>query len=778
MGAPATEMRLSMPRRLPGYAAERLRAFGLSRRELAVLELVARGHTNAQAADTLGISPLTVKKHLERMYAATGATNRASLIALLSNGSQPRADERATAKHNLPVALTSFIGREREIEDVAALLVSHRLVTLLGPGGAGKTRLALEVASTVLDRFADGIRLVELADVADERLVLQTIAAVLGVREAARTRIGSVAAELRSKRLLVVLDNCEHLADACAKVVEPLLRACADVRVLATSRERLAIAGERSWLLPPLESSEAVRLFLDRATLRARHFALTPENAPTISHICERLDGLPLAIELAAARLNVLSVDQIATRLDDRFAELRTTSAGTSPRHRTLRGVVDWSYRLLARAEARLFERLSVFSGGCTLDAVQAVCAGAEVEPADVLELVARLVDKSFVIADIHRPEARYRTLETLQRYGRERLEASRGAEAVRARHAAYFSDLAEQAEPKLKEAEQLAWYERLEAEHDNMRAALRWSLSSDPERALRIAGALWRFWDVRMYKEEGRRWLEAALEHEDGITPAVRLKALNGAGNMAQSTGDYVRATRLHERSLALARGLGDLPSVARSLSNLGDQALNLGEHERARALHSDALALFERLDDPWGIAVSEIELGQVAYDLGDLDAAARHYTRGLAMMRTAGDGHRTAHALLHVGKVSRERGDLDAAAAALAAALRTTVEYADAWMTTIGVGQIACLATARGDASEAAVLFGAASAAQRAFGISQAAHWSRDLERWSAAARAALDPAAFETAWSAGEDTSLEDAVARAVAVVGVAGGSVAAN
>jgi non-specific serine/threonine protein kinase len=582
-----------------------------------------------------------------------------------------------------------------------------------------------------------------------------------------------------------VLDNCEQVVGACAALVEPLLRGCPNVRVLATSRETLGVSGEAFWQVPALslpdlmsasgpvlrqaaERSEAVRLFVDRAALRQPAFTLSADNARAIAHVCRSLDGIPLAIELAAARLSVLSVDEVAARLDHRFREL-VDPQGSTPRHRTLRGVVDWSYQLLARAEARLFERLSAFAGGCTLAAAEAVCAGGEVGERDVLDLMGRLVEKSFVVADMRRGETRYRLLETLRQYGEERLERDGEAVHIRDRHAAYFCALAEQAEPKLKGPEQLTWYERLEAEHDNIRAALGWALANDAERALRIAGSLWRFWDVRTYKEEGRRWLEAALAGEERASVPVRIKALNGAGNMAQATGDYARSTELHERSLALAREIGDTASAARSLTNLGDQAMNLDQHERARALQEESLRLAESMNDAWGIGASSIELGQIAYDLGALDEAERHYSRGSAAMRSVGDRHRSAHALIHLGKVARERGDLDTAARMLGEALRTVREFADAWMTSIAVGQLACIATARGDPRTGARLLAAGDAARSTLALRQAPYWGRDLERWTTVARAALDDAAFAASWEAGAALTLDEAVVEALGVAG---------
>lgn len=765
---------------------ERRGPAGLSRRELEVLQLIAQGQTNAQAAERLGISALTVKKHLERMYAATGTGNRTELIALAFQRQARSGEGRETARprHNLPAALTSFVGREREVAEVAALIASARLVTLGGPGGVGKTRLALEVARGVLDRFPDGVWLVELASLADPRLVVQTVSAALGVREPVRSGVPTLAAELRGKTLLLVLDNCEHLARACADLVAALLAASPGLRVLATSRETLGTSGEVFWTVPTLSvpptaersagalleaarDSEAVRLFAERASQRAPRFAVTSENVRAVAQICRRLDGLPLALELAAARMNVLSVGEIAARLDDRFRELRTDAPATVPRHRTLRGAIDWSHQLLGRAEARLFERLAVFAGGCTLDAATAVCGGDEIDAAEVLELLARLVDRSFVIADTRSTPTRYRMLETLQQYARERFDRSSGAEAVRGRHAAYFAGLAEAAESQLSGSDQLAWYARLDSDHDNLRAALRWSLERDGTTALRLAGALWRFWDVRMFKDEGRRWLEAALASEHEAPAPVLIKALNGAGNMAQSTGDYERSVELHERSLAIAREVGDPRSVARSLSNLGDQALNMRRHADARRLHEEALRSFEALADTWGIAISHIELGQVAYDLDDLDSAASRYDRGLALIRESEDQHRVAHALLHIGKVARARADLDAAVRLIGEALRTFVAFADAWMTTIAVGQLASVAVARGRAVEGARLYGAVVTAQRALAMCQAPHWTRDIERGMAAARSALGDGPFAAAWAAGEAMTLDDAVASALRI-----------
>ena len=412
-------------------------------------------------------------------------------------------------RHNLPTSLSSFVGRERELADVQARLAGARLLTLTGVGGCGKTRLALEVARAVLDRYADGVWLVELAELANAALVPQTVAAVFNLREMVGQPITTALATiLRGRSLLLVIDNCEHLIDGCAQLVDALLCACPELRVLATSREALGITGEIGWRVPSLpvpdpqqlppfselQQNPAVRLFVERAAAVQPQFGLTERNAAAVAQVCQHLDGLPLALELAAARIEALTVDQLAARLDQRFRLLTGGNRTALPRQQTLHATLDWSYDLLSEPEPRLFNRLSVFAGGWTLEAAEAVCAGEGSEPEDVLDLLLRLVRKSLVIAEESgEGAARYRLLETLRQYAHERLMAAGETETVRRRHASYYLMLVDDGEPSMWEQ---MWLRRWLTELDNLRATMRWLNESNAvEDAVRLGGRLWPMW-------------------------------------------------------------------------------------------------------------------------------------------------------------------------------------------------------------------------------------------------------------------------------------------
>ncbi|MDQ4042275.1 MAG: NB-ARC domain-containing protein, partial [Actinomycetota bacterium] len=451
-------------------------------------------------------------------------------------GSLPDEPPEGAGRHNLPLARTSFVGRERETLEVKRLLSMTRLLTLTGAGGSGKTRLALKVASDLAGAYPDGAWLVEMAGLSEGELVPQTVARVLSVREEPdRSLVETLKDALRSRRMLLVLDNCEHLIEGVVRLVDALLGTCPHLRILATSREALDIADEINWVVPSLsvpdsrreapttgelEGYESARLFMERASYRNPSFVLTPRNAKAVAQICRRLDGIPLTIELAAARVGVLSAEQIALRLDHSLRLLTTGGRTAVPRHRTLRATLDWSHELLAGPERKLFGRLSVFAGGWTLEAAEAVGVGEGIEEEDVLDLLSRLLDKSLVVTETPLEEGalRYRMLEPVRQYGLERLEASGEAERVRERHAQQYLALAEQAEPELMEADQASWLKRLGIEHANLRAALSWTLGPEDaepkERAelgLRLAATLGQFWNAHS-PSEGREWLERGL--------------------------------------------------------------------------------------------------------------------------------------------------------------------------------------------------------------------------------------------------------------------------
>ncbi|HET6659478.1 MAG TPA: BTAD domain-containing putative transcriptional regulator [Rubrobacter sp.] len=470
----------------------------------------------------------------------------------------PAAEEHAdVVTHNLPAPRSRFVGRERDLKEVKRALATTRVLTLTGAGGSGKTRLALEVARDFVGAYPDGVWLVELAPLWEEKLVAHAVAEVLGVPEQAGRSLNDALVEaLREKRVLVVLDNCEHLIEEAARLVDILLGLCPRLRVLATSREALNVEGEVVWRVPTLAVPDpgrpailgeltrydAVRLFVERARLRLPDFEPTPQNAGALVQICWRLEGMPLAIELAAARVGALSLEQISERLEDSLKLLTGGSRTATPRQQTLRGALDWSHELLSGEERTLFRRLSAFVGGWILEAAEAVGAGGGIEEEDILDLLSNLADKSLVLSDAEATDVvRYRMLESVRQYAREQLEESEEAQAIRRRHASFFLALAKEAEPRLTGAQQQAWADRLEAEHDNLRAALSWSLENEPQRALQLAEKLARFWEIRSHFLEGSRWLEASLRNSNHTNPATRAKASTEVGTFAFHRGDLL---------------------------------------------------------------------------------------------------------------------------------------------------------------------------------------------------------------------------------------------
>jgi non-specific serine/threonine protein kinase len=772
----------------------------------------------------------------------------------------PRLTSAPAPDHNLPLALTRFIGREREIAAVKELLgggdrcsvfgvrgkesdprpnTEHRtpdarLLTLTGAGGSGKTRLGLQVAAGLLEAYPDGVWLVELAPLAEHSLVLPTTAAALGVREQPGRPLAETLVEaLKPRRLLLVLDNCEHLVAACARLAETLLKACPGLRILATSREPLGVPGETTYRVPSLSlpslvdgrwlivdgpaqratsqslpepstinhqpstlmQSEAVCLFVERAEDAACSFALTPENATAIAEICCRLDGIPLAIELAAARVKALPVGKLAERLDDMFRLLTSGSRTALPRHQTLRALIDWSYDLLSEPEQALLRRLSVFAGGWTLETAEAVCGGSvdggwsgtreaggvdgsggwgpstindQPSTHEVLDLLAALVDKSLVLygepaapRGAGAAEPRYRLLETVRQYGRDRLlEAGEEAE-VRKRHLSYFLALAEEAEAKLGSAEKRVWLERLESEHDNLRAALAWSLSEagDSRMGLRLAGALWWFWLLHDHRSEGREWLERALARSDADQPSpARAKVLEGAGFL---TSDR----RLGEESVALFRELGDPLGLASSLRTLGFRLTEWGDLAAARTVYEESLAICQQQGDRWGLIPSLWGLGHVAFRQNEYASAQSLWEECVRVSREAGDQWNCAWALDGLGRVAQRLSDWGAARAYYKEGLSLFRDLGNQWGIVYGLSHLAQTAGGGGHPERAARLFGAVEAMLAPIGERPPAHDLVDADRQIAAARAALGGEAFAAAWRAGGTLTQEQAIAEAL-------------
>lgn len=687
----------------------------------------------------------------------------------------------STHPNNLPQQVTSFIGREREIVELKAWLDRTRALTLTGSGGCGKTRLALEVAADALERFPDGAWFVELAALADPDLVAQTVAGEMGLKEEpGRPILQTLIDYLRSRHLLLILDNCEHLLDATARLVDAILRACPRVLVLSSSREGLGIAGETAYRVPSLGlpepgretppaallQYEAVRLFLDRVELVSPGFQVTGENAPAIAAICRRLDGIPLAIELAAARVRALPVEEVNRRLDQRFRLLTGGSRTALPRQQTLRSLIDWSYELLTPAERALLCRLSVFSGGWTLEAAEGVCAGGQpedgavVERWEVLDLLTSLADKSLVVAETSDSGMRYRLLETVRQYARDRMLEGGQGESWRNAHLAFFRNLAESAEPHLVGPEQREWLLRLDAELDNQRAALAWaSESSLAAEGLRLAGALWRFWEVRGLFGEAREWLSGLLA--GGGEPAPRAKALNGAGVLACRQGDYAAARALHEESLSIRRELGDRWGVAGSLNNLGLVACEQCDFGTARTLHAESLAIMRELENRGGIAAVLNNLGNALHWLGDPGAARSHYEESLAIMRELGDRRGVALALDNLGNLAHERGDHVLARMLHAESLTLRWDVGDRRSTAEAMEGLATDVHSLGDPELAARLLGAAARLREEIGAPLPPSAQPGHEAQLTGLRAALGAEVFDRAWSQSHAASVDEAI-----------------
>jgi predicted ATPase/DNA-binding NarL/FixJ family response regulator len=685
----------------------------------------------------------------------------------------------------LPVALTSFVGRGRELAEVERLLAGGtRLLTLTGPGGCGKTRLALEAASNVAGGFEDGAWWVGLASISDPDLVPRAVASALDIREVpGRSLIEVLVEHLKAKKTLLVLDNCEHLVEACAALAGALLPSCPKLRILATSREALGIAGESVWLvpslslpddpqrLPPAEELvcyEAVRLFVERAEAVSSGFGLTEGNAAAVARVCRRLDGIPLAIELAAARAKVLSVEQIAGRLDDSFRLLTGGDRVALPRQRTLRATMDWSHDLLSEEERVLFRRLSAFAGGFALGTAEAVCSGDSLAEDDMLDLLSRLVDKSLVMARERGGEMRYRLLETVRQYASGKLEEAGETEAVRRAHASFFLARAEEAEPKIEPknntADRRPWLERLEAEHDNLRAALRWALESSPQTGLRLANALYWLWYHRGYQGEARDWFEGALAAAPAARTAARAKALQCAGYLAWAQGDHPVARSRLEESVEIWRGLGGGSGLGHALWVLALEMLDRGEPDVARSLAGESVRIFRTVGDEPGVAHSLANLGAIVLNQGDHALATSLLEESVAISRKLGDDWMLSLPLRNLGVAAFQQGDHGRAAVLIQESLALLRKLGEKWYISRNLECLAAVASAQGDHERAARLFGAGEALREALGTS-APYYLVDYDRSVAAARAALGEESFAAAWARGREMTHEQAVAYAL-------------
>jgi non-specific serine/threonine protein kinase len=698
------------------------------------------------------------------------------------------------SRHNLPVPLTSFVGREREIAEISVLLgagpTETRLLTLTGTGGCGKTRLALQVARGRIDAYADGVWLVELAAIADPALVAPTVASVLDVHSAAQQPIQTaLIAALRPRRLLLILDNCEHLIDPCAQLADAILRSCPDVQILATSREALGIAGEisrrvPSLAIPPLDLSasfdelaqnECARLFAERARAVSPGFVLTTQNAGAVSQICQRLDGIPLALELAAARLKGLSVEQLAARLDQRFRLLTGGSRAALPRQQTLAAMVGWSYDLLSDPERVLFNRLSVFVGGWTLEAAEAVCGDEEISDpgpgagtprADVLDLLLRLVEKSLVIAEPDVDgEDRYKLLETLRQYGLEKLAASGESEAARERHATFYMAFCEQVSSEFFGPRLDYWYTRLRPELDNVRAAIRWEIDTgEVERALRLCGALGAVFYSLGFPSEMGRWFDELLATPSAKSPTVgRGRALASAAYLAFNQLDLDRADRLGDQALATSRAVGDRSGAARSLALKAIAAIERGNYGVAQDLALASLAeepligKFTVNDAPY-TALAALE--QACFYLGDYQKAQEYLNLDLSSRDWVGWGD-----IDWRGHLAVATGDYSAARSYYAETMRGRLSVDRKVGVAFTLSGIAGLAAAQGQLDRAVRISGAAARLCELSGVPPQRTQEGYIRGKLPQMRETLGAAVYDAAWEDGQAMTQEQAVAYAL-------------
>ena len=682
--------------------------------------------------------------------------------------------------HNLPLQLTSFVGREAEVAAVESLLESNRLVTLTGSGGVGKTRIALQVAADLAESAAyrDGVWLVELAGLTDPKLVPHAVAWALRIHEApGRSLEETLLDVLATRQLLLILDNCEHLIDACAALVERLLSTMTDLHVLTTSREPLEVPGEIAWRVPSLsvpdvsilESPDAllscpsVRLLVERARAVVQSFTLTLGNRAAVSAVCRRLDGIPLAIELAAARLAALSAEQVAERLDDVFHLLTTGGRTAVPRQKTLWATVDWSYELLSESERALFRRCGVFIGGWTLDAAEAVCAGGAIQPGDVLDLTARLVSKSLVLAEEHSETDRYRMLEPIRQFAVEQLGTGDEAIAARDRHLAWLVDLAERAEPGMWGPRQVEWLERLDLEQDNIRAALEWSKATgQSESMLRLATELSRFWDVRGFLTDGYTWLLRALDATPLVRTRTRAHGLTRAGYLAVLRGDVSAAQTHVAEGLRLSEELCDEECIGAALLILGMVARARGDYEQAASRFDESLKMSRQAGHRPGVYTSLHLLASTARARGDHERAESLDQESLALKREHGDAWSEAASLFSLGSLARIRGD-DARAAAL---YRESLGLR--WRLQDRVGICVCLEGMAGlEVSRwpvaAATFLGAAARLRELTGRVRRRDAASDdpIDQ----ARSAIGEQAFAAAWQLGRELPLERVVKQAL-------------
>ncbi|HKY56193.1 MAG TPA: BTAD domain-containing putative transcriptional regulator, partial [Anaerolineales bacterium] len=724
----------------------------------------------------LGIEPSAQTRALyERLRAGKETFEARTTITL-------KGKRRETPKTNLPVPLTSFIGREKEVEEIIKLLSKNRLVTLTGSGGVGKTRLAIQAANKLISKFKDGVWWVDLVGITDPVRVPQAAAQAVDVPGIPNQPLSKTLAEyFRTKKTLFILDNCEHLISACAQLADQLLGVCENLKILATSREALDILGETIWPVPSLSLPEAqeayaikslnkfesIRLFSERALAVQPKFELTDQNSMAIVQTCRRLSGMPLAIELAAARVKMMSVDEIAKRLDDRFALLTAGNRTALPRHQTLRATIDWSFDLLFELERILFHRLSVFVGGFTLNAAEGIAAGEGILRSQVIDLLGNLINKSLIRVEENLGsedvETRYGMLETIREYAREKLREAREEVILRNRHLEFFLNMVEEVGPKLEGPEQKLLLDRLELEIDNLRAAMDWALESQEiDTALRFAGAFPRFWFIRAHHNEGVERLKTILDRPNAKQPTpARLRALNAYLFMLWPAGQLAEMQPRGEEALALGIELGDRWNAGFALLWLGVSVSAQGDYSLARSYLEQSLEIWQNLQEKTYMAWTFVFRGEVAMLQEDRTSAQELYSQAVPLLTEAQDYPFLAIPLRRLGQLAMSQSDFPRAAAFIKESLQHNWAVHDFRGTGACMAAFATLSLAQGETERAVKLLAVADAILEfirtpflAFDQQQFEHNVRQL-------REQVNKSTFTKAWTEGHAMPFEQAV-----------------
>jgi non-specific serine/threonine protein kinase len=679
-----------------------------------------------------------------------------------------------TTPNNLPSEVSSFVGREQPLADLRKLLHKSRLVTVTGPGGAGKTRIAVRLAHEVLDRYPEGAWLIELAAVTDARLLEQTVAWACGIREQRRRPLlEQLARTLASSHVLLIFDGCEHLVDACATLVSRLQRSCPHLSVIVTSREPLGLAGEVIWRIPSLTvpaavdegrpelllQSEAVRLFVERARLSRPGLELDSSMSPVVAQICVRLEGIPLAIELAAGLARVLTFEDILTRLHDRFRLLTGGSRTALPRHQTLRAAVDWSFGLLSEHERALLVRLSVFAGGFDLAAAEAIAPGDSLDPSLVLSLLSRLVDKSLVVAEEGGAQkTRYRMLDTIREYAREKLQPTDEAD-IRRRHSHHFVQWCDGAHDGLRSRHQVQWLERMDEEQGNIRLALEWSLAEAPADALRMVGAMDRYWSMRGHLAEAVDWLDRALE-ADSPGPDPMASAYLARAHIRWLQGDYEAARVDAQACVDRCRALGPSQTLFVAVTLLATVLTGAGDWEGAARLHDEAFQMAWQLKDSWWVASSLNNLGLIALERGDHEVARGRLEQALTGFRQAGDRFALSISLDSLARVNMKLGDLVAARRNYLEAVTIAADFHDAVNVANLLDGLAQLESMEGRFERVVRLTASAERLRKTVGAELSPEWRQPLQQALAEARAQLGREASDAAARSGATMGIEEA------------------